>query len=222
MLTCIPDVLDWTELKKIRKAIAEGEFADGKKTAGYRAKRVKDNLQLDKSSQGAKEIKDTILNALRRNPIFQQAALPKTMRPPLINRYQEGMAYGQHVDDAMMGASPKARSDLSVTVFLSDPDDYDGGDLIMHSPFGEQEVKLPAGAAVVYPSSTLHQVAPVTRGERLAAVTWVQSYVRDPAKRELLYDMHRIREKLAHSDPDGEEADLAFKTYANLLRMWSE
>ncbi len=222
MLIWIPDVLDWTELKKIREAVAEGEFADGKKTAGYRAKRVKDNLQLDQSSKGAKEIKDTILNALRRNPIFQKAALPKTIRPPLISRYQEGMAYGPHVDDAMMGSSPKTRSDLSVTVFLSDPGDYDGGELVMQSPFGEQEVKLPAGASVVYPSSTLHKVAPVTHGERLAAVTWVQSYVRDPAKREILYDAYRIREKLAHSDPDGEEADLAFKTCANLLRMWSE
>ena len=222
MLICIPDVLDWTEIKKIRAMIAKGEFADGKKTAGYRAKRVKDNLQLDKSSEGAQEIKDTVIKALRRNPLFQKAALPKTIRPPLISIYREGMAYGLHVDDAMMGASPKTRSDLSCTVFLSDPGDYDGGDLLMHSPYGEQEVKLPAGSAVIYPSSTLHQVTPVTRGERLAAVTWIQSYVRDPAKRELLYDIYRIREKLAHEQPDAEESDLAFRTYANLLRMWSE
>lgn len=222
MLTCIPDILDWTEIKKIRAAVAEGEFVDGKKTAGYRAKRVKHNMQMDRTSKRAAEVKAMILTALRRNPTFQRVALPKAIRPPLISRYQEGMNYGLHVDDAMMGGNPKERTDISVTVFLSDPADYDGGETVMHSPFGEQEVKLPAGAAVVYPSSTLHRVAPVTRGERLAAVTWVQSYVRDPARREILYDVYRMRETLARLDPDGEAADLAFKTHANLLRMWSE
>jgi PKHD-type hydroxylase len=222
MLTCIPDILDWTEIKKIRAAIAEGEFEDGKKTAGYRAKRVKHNLQMDRNSEAAKAVKAIILTGLRRNPTFQRVALPKTIRPPLISRYQEGMNYGLHVDDAMMGGSPKERTDISVTVFLSDPGDYDGGETVMNSPFGEQEIKLPAGAAVVYPSSTLHRVAPVTRGERLAAVTWLQSYVRDPAKREILHDIYQMREALAKLHPDDEEADLAFKTYANLLRMWSE
>ncbi len=222
MLTCIPDILDWTEIKKIRAAVAESEFQDGKKTAGYRAKRVKHNLQMDRSSEAAKAVKAIILTGLRRNPTFQRVALPKTIRPPLISRYREGMNYGLHVDDAMMGGSPKERTDISVTVFLSDPGDYDGGETVMNSPFGEQEIKLPAGAAVVYPSSTLHRVAPVTRGERLAAVTWLQSYVRDPAKREILHDIYQMREKLAKLHPDEEEADLAFKTYANLLRMWSE
>ena len=222
MLTCIPDILDWTEIKKIRAAVAESEFQDGKKTAGYRAKRVKHNLQMDRSSEAAKAVKAIILTGLRRNPTFQRVALPKTIRPPLISRYREGMNYGLHVDDAMMGGSPKERTDISVTVFLSDPGDYDGGETVMNSPFGEQEIKLPAGAAVVYPSSTLHRVAPVTRGERLAAVTWLQSYVRDPAKREILHDVYQMREKLAKLHPDDEESDLAFKTYANLLRMWSE
>ena len=222
MLTCIPDILDWTEIKKIRATVAESAFQDGKKTAGYRAKRVKRNLQMDRTSEAAKEVKAIIHTGLWRNPTFQRVALPNSMRPPLISRYQEGMNYGLHVDDAMMGNGAKTRTDVSVTVFLSDPADYDGGEIVMNSPFGEQEIKLPAGAAVVYPSSTLHQVAPVTRGERLAAVTWVQSHVRDPAKREILYDLHRMREKLAKLRPDEEEADLAFKTYANLLRMWSE
>ncbi len=203
-------------------AVAESEFQDGKKTAGYRAKRVKHNLQMDRNSEAAKAVKAIILTGLRRNPTFQRVALPKTIRPPLISRYREGMNYGLHVDDAMMGGSPKERTDISVTVFLSDPADYDGGETVMNSPFGEQEIKLPAGAAVVYPSSTLHRVAPVTRGERLAAVTWLQSYVRDPAKREILHDVYQMREKLAEQHPDDQEADLAFKTYANLLRMWSE
>ncbi len=222
MLTCIPDILEWPEIKKIRAAIESGEFQDGKKTAGYRAKRVKHNQQMDRTTDAAKEVKAAVLAALKRNKIFQRVALPRTIRPPLISRYQVGMTYGLHVDDAMMGSKVKQRSDVSVTVFLSDPGDYDGGELVMHSPYGEQEIKLPAGHAVVYPSSTLHKVAPVTRGERLAAVTWVQSRVRDPARREILYDVYRMRETLAKLHPEGEEADLAFKTHANLLRMWSE
>ncbi len=222
MLTCIPDVLEWPEIKKIRAAIEAGAFLDGKKTAGARARRVKNNLQMDRTTDSAKEVKATVLAALKRNRTFLRVALPRTIRPPLISRYQVGMNYGLHVDDAMMGSKIKERSDLSVTVFLSDPGDYEGGELIMSSPYGEQEIKLPAGHAVVYPSSTLHQVAPVTRGERLAAVTWVQSQVRDPARREILYDVYRMREALAKLHPDSEEADLAFKTHANLLRMWSE
>jgi len=222
MLICFPDVLEWAELKKIRATLAEAVFIDGKKTAGYRAKRVKHNLQAEAGSKAADEVKATVLAALRRNREFQRAVLPKNIRPPLISRYETDMSYGPHVDDALMGSGPKVRSDVSLTVFLNDPGDYDGGELIMASPFGEQRVKLPAGAAVAYPSSTLHRVAPVTRGQRLAAVTWVQSSVRDAARRELLYDMYQVRETLTKLAPDGEESDLAFKTYANLLRMWSD
>ncbi len=219
---CIPEVLDWTELKKIRAAIAEGSFEDGRRTAGRRARRVKNNLQLRKGDGRADEIKATILAALRRNRTFRRVAIPRTIRLPLISRYKEGMSYGLHVDDALMGTTRKERSDLSVTLALNDPGEYDGGELVIHGSFGEQEVKLPAGAAVVYPSCYLHRVAPVTRGERLAAVTWVQSHVREAAKREVLHDLELIREKLTQAAPDTEEADLAAKTYANLLRMWSE
>ncbi len=132
------------------------------------------------------------------------------------------MAYGPHVDDALMGRSEKMRTDLAVTVFLTDPTAYEGGELIIDSPFGQQEVKLPAGAAVVYPAGTLHRVREVSRGERLAAVTWVQSYVRDGLKREILNDMDRIRRAMAAASPASPETDLAFKTYSNLLRLWSE
>lgn len=222
MLMCIPDILKSAEVKKIRSAIADSTFSDGRRTAGYRAKRVKNNLQMDRAATATKDIGNLILGGLRRSKTFQRAFLPKSIRPPLISRYEVGMNYGLHVDDAFMGSSSRARSDISLTVFLSDPSDYDGGELIMASPFGEQEIKLPAGAAVVYPSSTLHQVAPVTRGERLAAVTWAQSHVRDSTQRELLYDMFKMREKLAKLDPDGAETDLAFKTYSNLLRMWAD
>ncbi len=222
MLICIPDILDRPEIEAIRVAIASVVFLDGRKTAGTRAKRVKNNEQMDQGSDAAKEIKARVLAALKRSKTFRRVALPRTIRPPLISRYRAGMNYGPHVDDAMMGPEAKERSDISVTVFPSDPGDYEGGELVMSSPFGRQEIKLPAGHAVVYPASTLHQVAPVTRGERLAAVTWVRSQVRDPARREILYDICRMREKLAKLHPDGEEADLAFKTHANLLRMWSE
>ncbi len=222
MLLCISDVLDYAELKEIRRLIGGGKFKDGKLTAGYRAKLVKNNLQLDKDAPGAKEVKSIVVAGLKRNRTFQDTALPRTIRPPLISRYQEGMNYGWHVDDALMAGDPKVRSDLSITVFLNDPADYDGGQLIISSPFGEQEVKLPAGAAVVYPSATLHQVAPVTEGERLAAVTWARSYVRDAAQREMLADLLAVQKKLAALAPDEAETDLAFKTYSNLLRMWSE
>ncbi len=222
MLMCIPDILKSAEVKKIRSAIADSTFSDGRRTAGYRAKRVKNNLQMDRSAPGTKDIVNLILGGLRQSKTFQRAFLPKSIRPPMISRYEVGMDYGLHVDDAFMGSSSRARSDISLTVFLSDPSDYDGGELIMASPFGEQKIKLPAGTAVVYPSSTLHQVAPVIRGERLAAVTWAQSHVRDTAQRELLYDLFKMREKLAKLDPDGAETDLAFKTYSNLLRMWAD
>ncbi len=222
MLICIPDILYPPKIETIRAAIASGEFLDGRNTAGHRAKRVKNNEQMDQGSDAAKEIKATVLAALKRSKTFHRVTLPRTIRPPLISRYRAGMNYGPHVDDAMMGPEAKERSDISVTVFLSDPGDYEGGELVMNSPYGTQEIKLPAGHAVVYPASTLHQVAPVTRGERLAAVTWVRSQVRDPARREILFDICRMREALAKLHPDGAEADLAFKTHANLLRMWSE
>ncbi len=222
MLHCIPDILEYAELKKIRDAIAGGDFKDGKLTAGYRAKRVKNNLQMDRDSASAQEIKSMVMKGLKRNKTFQEAALPRTIRPPLISRYSSGMNYGWHVDDALMAGEPRVRSDLSITVFLSGPEDYQGGELVISSPFGEQEVKLPAGAAVVYPSATLHQVAPVTDGERLAAVTWARSYVRDATQREILADMLAIQKKLSAIAPDEPETDLAFKTYSNLLRRWSD
>ena len=153
---------------------------------------------------------------------FQRFAIPKTIQRPLISRYREGMNYGRHVDDALMGGASKTRTDLSVTLFLNDPADYEGGELVIESPMGEEEIKLPAGAAVVYPSGALHRVAPVTRGERIAAVTWVESHVRDPQRREILHDLEVIRTRLSKTAPESRETDLAFKTYANLLRMWAE
>lgn len=222
MLATIDNVLDQASVTSLRKALAEGEFIDGQKTAGFRAKRVKHNEQLSTAVSGRKEMNDMIVDGLRGNAEFQRVTIPRAIQPPLFSRYSKGMDYGLHVDDALMGRGTRIRSDISVTVFLSGPEEYEGGELEMQSPFGRQEVKLPAGSAVIYPSSTLHRVKPVTAGERLAAVTWVQSFVADPAKREVLADLDRVRRRLGEVDPDGAETDLAFKSFTNLLRMWSD
>lgn len=222
MLRCIPRLLDRDELEKIRRVVDAGSFGDGKATAGYRAKRVKHNLQLEKTPADAKFLSEAILGALKSSAEFNAAAVPKRIRPPLISRYEPGMEYGDHVDDAIMDKANPFRSDVSVTVFLNDPTEYDGGELTIVGSFGDQGCKLPAGDAVVYPSSSLHRVAPVTRGHRLAAVTWVQSLVRDPAKREILYDLNRIRLTMSRALADAPETDLAHRAYSNLLRRWAE
>ncbi len=219
MLAVIADLLDAETLGRIRQELTRSAFVDGKTTAGYRARRVKANEQL---ACGDHAVRDLVVDALKRNKTFKKLALPKAIRPPLISRYRPGMTYGYHVDDAMMGDDKTARSDVSVTVFLNDPDDYEGGELEILSGFGPSSAKLPAGAALVYPASTLHRVCPVTRGERLVAVTWVQSLVRDPAQREILHDLQQIQERLNAIDPEAQETNLAFKSYSNLLRMWSE
>jgi PKHD-type hydroxylase len=147
---------------------------------------------------------------------------PKQVRGILFSRYEPGMRYGNHVDNAIMGQANPWRSDVAFPIFLGDPADYDGGELVIESPLGVQEVKLAAGEAVVYPSSSVHRVAEVTRGQRLAAIGWAQSQVRDPAQREILYDLERIKRLLADRLPDAAETDWAFKTQANLLRMWAD
>ncbi len=222
MIVCIDGVLERAQLKSILESIRAAEFVDGRETAGFRAKLVKNNLQLKKQTPGAEQIKELVVSALKKNKEFYRASIPRVVQKPLISRYAEGMNYGLHVDDALMGSDRKVRTDLSVTLFLNDPGEYDGGELIVENAMGEEQVKLPAGAAVVYPSGALHRVAPVTKGERIAAVTWVESHVRDPLKREALSDLDLIRHRLAEISPDSRETDLAFKTYANLLRMWAE
>ena len=221
MLECVPDVLTPEQVDQLRSAMNAAEFVDGKTTAGFRAKRVKNNEQLGRNLPNREEMDRVVIDGLRKNADFQRVAMPRIIQRPLFSRYREGMEYGLHVDDATMGAN-SVRTDVSVTVFLSQPWDYEGGELEMHSPFGIEQVKYPAGSAVVYPSSTLHRVLPVTRGERLAAVTWVQSKIRDAARRELLADLDRVRRRLSEATPDAGETDLAFKIYANLLRMWVE
>jgi PKHD-type hydroxylase len=195
----------------------------GVETAGGRARRVKNNEQVSQKAEERKALHEIVIAALMRNKEFTRAALPKRIRPPLISRYRQGMAYGKHVDNALMGPKmARERSDVSLTVFISDVDEYDGGELIIHGAFGIQEVKLPSGSVVAYPSSSLHEVAEVTRGERLVAVTWAQSYVRDERQREILAHLAQVKDKLNEAMPDAVETDLAHHTYTNLLRMWAE
>ncbi len=223
MIVCISDVLTAEEIKKLREEAALLPFVPGVETAGGRARRVKNNEQVSQKADERKALHEIVVTALTRNKEFNRAALPKRVRPPLISRYREGMAYGKHVDNALMG--PKAardRSDVSITVFISDIDEYDGGELIIHSPFGIQEVKLPSGSVVVYPSSSLHEVTEVTRGERLVAVTWAQSYVRDDRQREILAHLGQIKDKMNEIAAEAAETDLVHHTYTNLLRMWAE
>jgi len=222
MMLCIPEVLTRAELERMRTVLAGAEFADGRATAGYRGRRVKNNLQLSRENAAGNDMALIVEQALWRNETFGWAVWPKQIRGILFSRYEPGMSYGNHVDNAIMGKANLWRSDVAFTVFLADPADYDGGELVIESPLGAQEIKLAAGEAVVYPASSVHRVAEVTRGQRLAAVGWVQSQVRDPAQREVLWDLERIKRLMATRLPDAPETDLAFKTQANLLRMWAD
>ena len=222
MLECIPNVLDWGNIKRIRAILNEAEFVDGKRTAGARAKRVKKNEQLGSDVDGCKEIDSLVRDALLANREIQRLALPRKLMRPMFSRYRPGDNYGLHVDDALMGRAPRIRTDISVTVFISQADEYDGGELEIRSSFGTEAVKLPAGSAVIYPATTIHRVLPVSRGERLAAVTWIQSHVRSMEKREILADLDNVKIRLDELDPNGDETDLVHKTRSNLLRMWAE
>jgi PKHD-type hydroxylase len=222
MLSILDNVLSQAQVQEVLARVSEEGFEDGKATAGYRAKLVKDNQQQKKDAPGLAANRELILAQLRKHPGFRTAAYARTIRPILISRYKPGMQYGMHVDDPLMGGERKERTDVAMTLFLSAPDSYEGGELFFESPWGAQEIKLPAGSAVLYPASTLHRVNPVTAGERIAAVTWIQSYVRDPAQRELLAEIDRIRAHLHKTAPDAPETNLAFKAYSNLLRMWAE
>ncbi len=222
MLMGISHVLSAEQLSRIRQVINQSEFVDGGQTAGYRAKRVKSNLQLDRTSTDYKEIVDTVINALTSTKAFNDVTFPKAINKPLFSKYEPGMNYGFHVDAAVMNKPHCLRTDISVTLFLNEPDEYEGGDLVIQTPYGEQRVKLKAGDAVVYDSSRLHAVMPVTKGERLVAVTWVQSFIRDAEKRAMLNELTHIQRTLHRAAPDDVGTDLSYKLYQNLYRMWAE
>ena len=217
MIFQIPDVLSADELSQVQTTLATAEFIDGKLTAGWYAKQVKHNQQIKGTE--AKEVRELMRQALTRHPLFQAAVRPKQVHSLLLSRYDTGMEYGRHVDNALMG---NQRSDVSFTVFLSDPQDYDGGELVIEGAADEQCYKLAAGTAIIYPSSTLHRVEPVTQGTRLVAVGWVQSWIRDAAKRELLFDLDTVRRSLYTQSGKTNEFDLLSKSLANLMRQWVE
>lgn len=221
MLICIADLLSAEELTGIRATLNATRFVDGRATAGWHAALVKRNAQAESNDAVTRELQTLVQEAYNRNLLYQIAARPKRMLPPLFSRYEVGMEYGRHVDDAVM-AGGSLRTDIATTLFLSDPDSYDGGELVVESTAGEESYKLPAGCAVVYPASSLHRVAPVTHGVRLAAVSWIQSQVRDPSRRELLFDLETTRRQLFERDGKSEQFDLLSKSIANLLRMWAE
>ncbi|MES9987149.1 MAG: Fe2+-dependent dioxygenase [Candidatus Thiodiazotropha endolucinida] len=223
MLVEIDDLLQQAQLDKIDQILAQAEFVDGKLTAGKAAQRVKNNQELKGEPRQMELLIRILTSAMANNETFRSAVLPYRMADPIFARYQPGMTYGDHVDDPLMGLSgQRFRSDVSMTIFLREPETYEGGELVVRTTFGEKRVKLPAGSAVIYPSSSLHHVAEVTKGERLVALAWIQSYVRDPAKRELLYELDQAREHLLATAPDTESTGLVDKSYANLLRMWGD
>ncbi len=223
MLLEFKQILNESQRDKIAEIMTSVDFVDGRKTAGFAAERVKNNLEMAASVEQQGLINRIIMSAVAQHASFRSFALPNKMADFIISRYEPGMTYGDHVDDPIMGAGgPRFRTDVSMTVFLSDPADYEGGELTVRTPFGLKQVKLDAGDAVVYPSASVHQVAPVTRGERLVALTWMQSFVRDAAKRELLYELDLAREHLLQQEPDADATQYVDRCYANLLRMWAD
>lgn len=223
MLLEIPNVLDADKLANIRAMLEKVEFIDGKHSAGQAAERVKNNQEMKQGTQQAEYLDHLLMGSLAEHPDFRSGALPYRVAQPVFARYTQGMRYGDHVDDPIMGSgSAKFRTDVSLTVFLNEPEDYDGGELIINTSFGEKAVKLAAGSAVIYPSSSVHRVAEVTRGERLAGIVWLQSMVRDADKREMLFDLDQARNTLLQEQPDSETTKQVDRSYVNLLRQWSE
>jgi len=222
MLLKIDGLLGAAEVARIREALAGATFVDGKATAGDAVRDVKNNLQASGQEKGLDEARQLITVALLKNETFTQRALPRRILPPMFNRYDAGMEYGGHVDNAIMGGTEPLRADISITVFLSDPKDYDGGDLAINSDGEPHHVKLAAGSAVVYTSTTIHRVEPVTRGSRYASVIWVQSFVREEGKREILMELAEAARWARTVSPGSQEAMKLSKVRANLMRMWAE
>jgi len=223
LIVTFDDILTAEDVAEFRGMLSDSEFIDGKKTAGYRAKRVKNNEQVAWNQDTAEIVQNRVLDAIEDHKKLVRTCHPKRISRPLISRSTEGMGYGFHVDDAQIGAvGSKNRSDISMTVFLSEPDEYEGGELEIITPYGATAFKLPAGHAITYPSKFLHQVRTVTSGERLVAVCWMESHIRNEQDREILMELDQVNRKLHELAPDAPETDLAFKVYANLSRRWVE
>ncbi len=226
MLIAVPDVLDPGEVTRVRALIDAAEWIDGNATSGPQSALAKRNEQLPEDSAAAREAGGIILDALGRSALFVAAALPLKVFPPLFNRYAGGQDFGLHVDNAIRikrGSDFRIRSDMSATLFLADPETYDGGELVIEDQFGQQSVKLPTGHMVVYPASSLHRVAPVTRGVRVASFFWLQSMVRDDGARRILFDLDQGVQAVAAAQGQGDPATVRLTgVYHNLLRRWAD
>jgi PKHD-type hydroxylase len=225
MMIHVPKVLTAEQVAECRRLLDSAEWADGKATVGEQGMLVKRNRQLPELSPVGRQLGEIILVALARNPLFFSAALPLRTVPPLFNRYEGGEHYGMHIDGAVRavpGTSHFIRTDLSSTLFLTDPADYDGGELVVADTFGQHSVKLPAGDLILYPSSSLHRVNPVTRGARVSSFFWTQSMVADARHRELLFQMDQSIQKLRGKHGESDETVALAGQYHNLLRMWSD
>jgi PKHD-type hydroxylase len=225
MLLPIPDVLSPEQVAHCRRLLGEAEWVDGKVTAGHQSGRAKNNRQLREDHPTARQLGDLILTALDRNELFLAAALPLKVFPPLFNRYEGGQSFGTHVDNAVRqvtGSPHRVRTDLSATLFLTSPDEYDGGELVVEDVYGLHHVKLPAGHMILYPASSLHHVRPVTRGARIASFFWIQSMVRDDAQRTLLLDLDMAIQRITQDVPDHPSAVQLTGVYHNLLRRWAD
>lgn len=225
MLVRIPALLTAQEVAQCRDVLARSQWVDGKVTAGVQSAQAKKNLQLPENSKEARELGELILQRLGRNELFTSAALPLRVFPPLFNRYDAGMDFGMHIDNSIRfvpGAPIRVRTDLSATLFLTEPEDYDGGELIIEDTYGVQQVKFAAGDMVLYPATSRHRVNPVTRGSRWASFFWIQSMVRDDGKRTLLFDLDTAIQSLRAKDGESAEAIKLTGIYHNLVRRWAE
>ncbi|MGH9655417.1 MAG: Fe2+-dependent dioxygenase [Candidatus Acidiferrales bacterium] len=225
MLLAVPEVLTSEQVGQARQMLEQAEWVDGRATAGHQSARAKDNLQIPEDHPAARQIGDMILNALGQNALFISAALPARVFPPLFNRYQGGHSFGTHVDNAIRqvtGTAHRIRTDLSATLFLSQPDEYDGGELTVEDTYGTHSVKLPAGHMVLYPATSLHHVRPVTRGARISSFFWIQSMIRDDGQRALLFDLDVAIQRLNRDLPQHPSPVQLTGVYHNLLRQWAE
>ena len=226
MLICIPDVLSKADVAEFRAVMDAAEWEDGRSTAGSQSAEVKKNEQLPPNSDVSRKLGERVIKALTASPLFVSAAIPLHIFPPLFNRYGEGQHFGVHVDNAVRGdhlTGTRIRTDLSVTLFLSEPDEYDGGELVVEDYYGSHEVKLPAGQLVLYPATSLHTVTPITRGARVASFFWLQSMIRDAHARSMIFDLDTaiqgLVERLGRNDA---EVVRLSGLYHNLIRYWAE
>jgi len=224
MLLAIPDVLTATEVAEARKILEAAAWVDGRVTAGHQGAHVKNNEQLPEGSPAGRQVGEMIVSGLRKNQLFMSAALPLHVLPPMFNRYGAGQTFGTHIDGSVRALpnGQRIRTDISCTLFLAEPTDYDGGELMVEDTYGSKSVKLPAGHLILYPSSSLHHVTPVTRGVRVCSFFWLQSMIRDNANRALLFDMDVAIQRLNAENPTHRSVIQLTGIYHNLLRQWAE